>query len=84
MIMGYQKDLDAAAEAKDVAKMKEQSALHHASAANHDDTSAGERADQDAESSDSAAAFSASAFHRGSSADIELKHSNLLQHQPDT
>ena len=46
--------------------MKEQSALHHAAAANHD-TSAGERADQDAESSDSAAAFSASAFqHRGS------------------
>ena len=60
-----------------MAKMKEQSALHHASAANHD-TSAGERADKDAESSDSAAAFSASAFqHRGSSADIELKHSNF-------
>ena len=57
--------------------MKEQSALHHASAANHD-TSAGERADQDAESSDSAAAFSASAFqHRGSSTDIELKHNNF-------
>ena len=57
--------------------MKEQSALHHASAANHG-TSAGERADQDAESSDSAAAFSASAFqHRGSSADIELKHNNF-------
>ena len=58
--------------------MKEQSALHHASAANLD-TSAGERADQDAESSDLAAA-SASAFqHRGLSADIELKLNNLLR-----
>ena len=61
-----------------MAKIKEQSALHHASAANHD-TSAGEREDQDAESSDSAAAFSASAFqHRGSSADIELKHNTYF------